>query len=84
MEPFHAPTRISMKLAGSVSGIVKTRNQVLNHVIELPLPWQQHPKISTKKEAKMTWKMTFLPLKYYTNGFYQSQTWTYFEQTDLI
>ena len=26
--------------------------------------------------------MTFLPINYSNNGFYQSQTWNYFEQTD--
>ena len=53
-EPFHAPTRILMKPADSVSGHVKTRNQVLVHPIQPPLPWQQHPKIWAKKEAKNT------------------------------
>ena len=53
-EPFHAPTRILMKLADSGSGHVKTRNQVLVHSIQPPLPWQQHPKIWAKKQAKMT------------------------------
>ena len=43
-----------MKLADSVSGHVKTRNQVLVHLIQTPLPWQQHPKILAKKEAKVT------------------------------
>ena len=71
-----------MKLADSVSGHVKTRNQVLIHSIQPRLPWQQHPKIWAKKQAKMTRKMTFLPLNYSKNGFYQSQTWNYFEQTD--
>ena len=43
-----------MKLTDSVSGHVKTRNQVLVHLIQPPLPWQQRPKILAKKEAKMT------------------------------
>ena len=43
-----------MKLADSVSGHVKTRNQVLVHLIQPPLPWQQHQKIWGKKEEKMT------------------------------
>ena len=51
-EPFHASTRILMKLSDSVSGHVKTRNQVLVHPIQPPLPWQQHPKIWAEKEAK--------------------------------
>ena len=51
-EPFHAPTRILMKLADSVSGHVKTRNQVLVHPIHPSLPWQQHQKIWAKKSKK--------------------------------
>ena len=43
-----------MKLADSVSGHVKTRNQVPVHLIQPPLTWQQHPKILAKKQAKMT------------------------------
>ena len=43
-----------MKLADSASGHVKTRNQVLVHPIQPPLPWQQHPKFWAKKEAKNT------------------------------
>ena len=51
-----------MKLADSVSGHVKTNNQVLVHSIQHPLPWQQHLKIWTKKEAKMTRKWTFFTI----------------------
>ena len=54
LEPFHAPTRILMKLADSVSGHIKPRNQVLVHLIQTPLPWQQNPKIWAENEAKMT------------------------------
>ena len=43
-----------MKLADSVNGHVKIRNQVLVHPIQTALPWQQHPKIWAKKEAKNT------------------------------
>ena len=41
-----------MKLADSGSGHVKTRNQVLVHSIQPPLPWQQHPKIWAKNKQK--------------------------------
>ena len=43
-----------MKLADSVRGHVKTINQVLVHLIQPPLPCQQHPKIWAKREAKIT------------------------------
>ena len=43
-----------MKLADNVSGHVKTRNQVLVHPIQPPLPWQQHPKIWAKKKKQKT------------------------------
>ena len=48
-----------MKLADSVSGHVKTRNQMLVHLIQPPLLWQQHPKIWAKKEAKTHEKRHF-------------------------
>ena len=48
-----------MKLADNVSGHVKTRNQVLVHPIQHLLPWQQHPKIWAKKEAKTHEKCHF-------------------------
>ena len=51
-----------MKLAYSVSGHVKTRNQVLFHPIQPPLPWQQHPKILAKKKQK-THKNDILTIK---------------------
>ena len=69
-----------MKLADSVSGHLKTRNQVLVHQIQPTLPWQQHPKIWAIKEAKNTRKMTFLPLNYSKNRLFQSLTWNYFDK----
>ena len=52
-----------MKLADSVSGHVKTRNQVLVHPIQPPLPWQQHAKIWAKKEAKKHIKNDIFTIK---------------------
>ena len=40
------------ELAHNVRGHEKTRNQVLVHPIQPPLPWQQHPKTWAKKGAK--------------------------------
>ena len=52
-----------MKLADSVSGHVKTRNQVLVHSIQPPLAWQQHPKIWAKKTSKNDMKNDIFTIK---------------------